>query len=713
MIDSQERLVTSELKRLVPVIGKESAARLSRAYLLADEDTRKRIFEMIDTMKASIFSDDEMRGAILMEPPTKDVAMAGDIRMGSVLYGRKRLYPYMLGKGKLLTHMGIFGSSGYGKTNISYSLIEKLAESNVPVLVFDFSKRNYKDLLATHLAARIDIFTVGRKVVPFRFNPLTPPPGITQSQWMKEFSAIFDHAYWLLGGGRHIILKALDAIQEMKKTPRMADLKDWLTNYAGSSLPPREKNWLATATRPLESLCFRELGDVFDCEVGVTPSDFFKEGRVTVLELDALSTNDKTFFIEIMLQWLRDWLLVQNKREELLGVIILEEAHHVLNRDKANKQGAETVVDLIFREVRELGLGIIYIDQHPSLVSYPALGNTSTHIYMNLGLDTKHSSDVLDASNMLGLDYNDERHFIRKLPIGHGFMLCRSSEFTDPFTVEFPKFEIQKGKVTDEDIKRLMAEKLEAIYGDTEEEADEVEAPARKEKFTSARLEWKSDLNDAEEKPPAAIERPARAPAATPDGEEIKPQDLDEHSWKIVKALGEGRGVFTSEIYRLVKISGKAFVVKIKKLMDLGLVATRPGKVQKNRMNYYFLTDAGFRVFSRYFRPAVAESDVRLDEIIEMFSSAGWAYKEKESKFSFSEDGRTIDVPVISSNDRKAISAAVAKTSYFICANERIKNMVIQEASKLTYTTGKRRAVFVATAKRFGETRKFEIIQIQ
>ncbi|NIO22878.1 MAG: hypothetical protein GTN38_02525, partial [Candidatus Aenigmarchaeota archaeon] len=93
--------------------------------------------------------------------------------------------------------------------------------------------------------------------------------------------------------------------------PRLKDLKGWLTEYAVSAkMPSRERNWLATAERPLESLCFKELGEVFDCDEGVNPSSFFESGKITILELDSLDTNDKTFFIEIILQWIRDWMVI-------------------------------------------------------------------------------------------------------------------------------------------------------------------------------------------------------------------------------------------------------------------------------------------------------------------------------------------------------------------------------------------------------------------
>lgn len=455
--------VSSEIKKLVPIIGRDKASRLERAYLLGDEESRKRIVEMIDVLKAAVFADKDLKDAVLMEPPSEKISSNGDIEFGHVLYGKKILYPFYLKEEMFLTHIGVFGSSGYGKTNLAYWLIKVLNEKNIPILIFDFSKRNYRDLLSLpELRDDIIVYTVGRNVSPFRFNPMKPPGGVQVSQWVKEFSEIFDQAYWLLGGGRHIILKALGEIYKKKEPeiPTILDLNEWLEDYGNRTSSVRERNWIATAKRPLESLCFRETGEVFNCEKGILPSSFFEKGRITILELDALSTNDKTFFIEILLQWVRDWLLVSGNREKLAGVIILEEAHHVLNREKSKRIGMETVIDLIFREVRELGISMIYIDQHPSLISYPALGNTSIHVYMNLGLDTKYASDVRDATNMLGLDYEEEGEYLRRLPVGHAFVLCRQLEFSHPFMMKFPLVEVKRGSITDEIVRKVMLEKM-------------------------------------------------------------------------------------------------------------------------------------------------------------------------------------------------------------------------------------------------------------
>ncbi len=689
-METTERIFTEELKSLVPILGKEKALKISRAYLLGDEDTRARIFEMMDAIKAAAFTDKDLRETVLREPPSKAEAMNGDIEIGTVLYGKKRLYPFKISQQMLLAHMGVFGSSGYGKTNLSYMIAEQLSERDIPVIIFDFSKRNYRDMLNTELKEVIKIYTVGRNVSPIRFNPLKPPPGIQLSQWIKEFSVIFDHAYWLLGGGRHIIMKAMDGVYAERNNPQMLDMKKWLYEYEENVKSAREKNWLATAGRPLESLCFKEVGEIFECEDGVLPSDFMKPGQITILELDGLTDNDKTFFIEITLQWLRDYMLVHGQREKLQVVVILEEAHHILNRDKANKMGSETVIDLVFREVRELGLGMIYIDQHPSLISYPALGNTSTQIYMNLALDTKHSSDILDASNMLALDYQEQGNYLRRLPIGHGFILCRMSKFPESFLIEFPHIKIMKGSITDADVAKHMGRNLAA-----EEARDEGARPD-------------DEVEESEE--------PARPQARTQAVERTKPgkvslDEIDENSWKVIKVLGEGKGAFTSQIYKTLGMSGTVFARTSKKLDDMGVLGFSRAKLGKNWLNYYFLADKGEGLFSKTFGELKGTSNLDMDGVYEMFGAAGWKHARNGFELAVEADDKKMLIMLVDAPDKAKIMGDLARTRYFICANDRLKNIVAQQAAKYARHTKVGYVLFIATTKTFEDKGEFERIE--
>jgi DNA-binding MarR family transcriptional regulator len=678
MIQPLEKMISDEIKKLVPVLGKENAERLNRAYLLGDKKTRERIFEMVDTAKAAVFSNKELAYSVLMEPPPQDMADQGDLKLGNVLYGNKTMYPFSIQKDDLLTHVAVFGSSGYGKTNISYCMVEQLSKRGVPVIIFDFSKRNYKDLLSTDLKDRIEIFTVGRGVSPLKFNPLIPPEGVLESQWMKEFATVFDHAYWLLGGGRHVILKAFDSVLQKKGKPRLSDLKEWLNEYGSTQLPVREKNWLATATRPLDSLCFRELGEVFECDEGIRPSEFFKPGKITILELDALDTNDKTFFIEITLQWIRDWLLIQGEREKLVGAIVLEEAHHVLNREKARKLGSETVMDLVFREVRELGLGVIYCDQHPSLVSYPAMGNTSTHIYMNLGLDTKHSSDIQDASAMLGLRYEDESNYLRKVPVGQGFVMRRGFAFNDPFLVKFNKYPIVKGTVTDQDIREFMSGKIRTFESETMSETPQ-----------------NQDIVQEEVKE-----------------EQIPLEDLNTSDWKIIKTIGHGMGTFASQIYKNIGISGSTFNKRVERLIDIGLVGVCEAKIRKNRLKYHFLTDQGEKAFSQKYMEREIRTGMNIDNILEMLSLGGWqCHMEDHVLVCTNKDKQRFEVYLQNEHSRKNMIKSIQTNRTYLCASDGIRNLLIEKCAELSSRNQRPITIFVSTIDEFEKQGRFDNIE--
>ncbi len=609
---NKQEFVADEIKRLTPVLGRDIAARLSRTYLMGDETSRDRIAELVDIVKASVISDADLKDTALMAPPE---VCKGDIKLGNVLYGRKKMAEFNITKEQLLTHVGIFGSSGYGKTNLSIGLVKQLAEQNVPVIIFDFSKRNYRDLGIG------DIYTVGRDIAPFRFNPLVPPPGTSNSQWIKEFVSVFDHAYWLLGGGQHIILKSLRELYAKKNNPRLSDLKEMLEEYdSGTS---RESNWLSTAMRPLESLELDGIREVFDCEFGLNPSTFLMPGKVTILELDAMSTNDRTFFIEIFLQWLRDYLLVHGKREQLNGVILIEEAHHVLNREKLKKLGAETVMDIIFREIRELGVGIVYSDQHPSLVSYPALGNTSMQVYMNLGLDSKYSSDIQDAAGMLGI--GDDKDYLRRLPVGHGFVLIRNSDFPYTFLAEFDKVDMAKGTVTDEKVREMMK-------GKTKYETEEV------------------------------------APFSC---------DLDVQSHKLLKAIGAGRGVTTSQLYNSVRMSGTTFNHYLNKLEKQGLVGTREVKDGRMRAKFCFLTKAG----EKNVGPTAFSGTLQMHDVADTFRDGGFAVTRDNDCFVLSKNSEQIRVFMLNEKSRIVIDRAIGSGCHYLCASDDILNVLLQQAA--------------------------------
>jgi hypothetical protein len=95
------------------------------------------------------------------------------------------------------------------------------------------------------------------------------------------------------------------------------------------------------------------------------------------------------------------------------------------------------------REIRELGESIVLVDQHPSQISIPALGNT----YCTIALNMKHSKDINSLAEMMRIP-KENRETLGLLPIGHAVVKLQS-RFIHPFEIQIPKVDLEKGSITD------------------------------------------------------------------------------------------------------------------------------------------------------------------------------------------------------------------------------------------------------------------------
>jgi len=120
--------------------------------------------------------------------------MAAIHPLGFVFYGKDKYYPFGIQENEWTQHLSVFGRSGSGKSNIGFIIFLNLLQKGKPVLIFDW-KRNYRDLLVEIRNKEILVFTVGRSVTPFHFNPLIPPPGSTRLNLTPNFYDTLDKAF--------------------------------------------------------------------------------------------------------------------------------------------------------------------------------------------------------------------------------------------------------------------------------------------------------------------------------------------------------------------------------------------------------------------------------------------------------------------------------------------------------------------------------------
>jgi DNA-binding MarR family transcriptional regulator len=288
---------------------------------------------------------------------------------------------------------------------------------------------------------------------------------------------------------------------------------------------------------------------------------------------------------------------------------------------------------------------------------------------------------------MLGLKYDDEGDYLRRLPTGHAFILMRRLAFPNPFLVEFPPMKIVKGEVTDEKIKELMQMKvLEEVKKIRETQQVKVETTEKKV--------------------------------------EIKLEEIGELDWKIIEVLGNATASSTSEVYNLLNMSGNAFKKHADELLKMGLIGFSVGKVYRQKAMYYFLTNEGEKMFESKFQRQV-ENDIiditRLKNFLVNYftlKTCRWV-EERAEQVVFDRSGRKLIASVEFELNKEKLNGKIENLIkegdlYLACNNEKIKNFVIQQTAK--YCLEKKSSnlvVFVATIREMEEGKDFKRIEFQ
>ena len=176
--------------------------------------------------------------------------------------------------------------------------LKKLAHKKIPFLLLDW-KRTGRHLLPL-LKRRVNVFTPGRSLSPFPFNPFTPPPGLEPHIYTIHLVDILADAFTLGDGARSVLQKAILACYENgNSSPTPQDVLVEIEKIADK---PRVRDWKTSATRAIESVNFASLSSDQKISQEELAHKLLEES--TIIELDALSSSTKRFLIPALCFWL-------------------------------------------------------------------------------------------------------------------------------------------------------------------------------------------------------------------------------------------------------------------------------------------------------------------------------------------------------------------------------------------------------------------------
>ena len=329
-------------------------------------------------------------------------------------------------------HTFITGSTGSGKSNTVYQILNELHQDRIPFLVVEPAKGEYKDMFG-HLPD-VNVYSTNPKVAELiNINPFKFPRSIHVLEHVDGLVEIFSVCWpmydampaffkdailrsyeevgWDLGsstfeGGKpeypdfEVLVEKLNELIE--RSDYASDIK---SNYRG-----------ALITR-VKSLAVGLNKFIFTSEQ--TPySKLFDEN--CILDISRVkSTETKALIMGLMVYILNEYRVDRKSGSNngLKHVTVLEEAHNLLK----NTSGGESAligksVEMLTQtiaEIRTYGEGFVIVDQSPSSVDIAAIKNTNTKIVLR----TPEANDRDAIGRSIGLTA-DQVNEIAKLPSG-------------------------------------------------------------------------------------------------------------------------------------------------------------------------------------------------------------------------------------------------------------------------------------------------------
>lgn len=363
-----------------------------------------------------------------------------------------------LAKSSLASHTFITGSTGSGKSNTVYQLLNEALNQNVKFMVVEPAKGEYKHVFGT----QDDVYVYGTNpaVSPLlRINPFSFPQGIHILEHLDRLVEIFN-VCWPMYAAMPAVLKSaveksyadcgwnLTLSQNRYKEmlyPSFADVARNIREIIDSSEYDAENKgaYKGSLLTRLQSLTNGINGMIFTCD-DISDRDLFD--RNVIIDLSRVGSSEtKSLIMGMLVLKLQEYRMAgaAGMNSELNHITVLEEAHNLLKRtsteissESANLMGksVEMLANAI-AEMRTYGEGFIIADQAPGLLDLSVIRNTNTKIIMRLP-DRSDRELVGGAANL-----NDDQIVeLAKLPCGVAAIY--QNEWIQPVLCKVNKFEM-------------------------------------------------------------------------------------------------------------------------------------------------------------------------------------------------------------------------------------------------------------------------------
>lgn len=384
------------------------------------------------------------------------------IELGSIFHmHHEENNSVFLEKNSLASHAFITGSTGSGKSNTVYGILDKARKDGTKFLVIEPAKGEYKHVFGN----RKDVFIYGTNpdISPLlKINPFSFPKGIHILEHLDRLVEIFNVCWPMYAAMPAVLKNAIEKSYEdcgwnLTKSdnsygdslyPQFSDVARNVKAIIDSSEYDTENKgaYKGSLLTRLNSLTNGINGLIFTNDE-LSMEALFDEN--VVVDLSRVGSSEtKSLIMGMLVLKLQEYRMTQgDMNAPLKHITVLEEAHNILKRtsteqvsESANLLGKSVeMISNAIAEMRTYGEGFIIADQSPALLDMSAIRNTNTKIIMRLP-DISDRELVGKAAN---LDENQIAE-LAKLPCGVAAVyqnewiqpvLCKVARFDTPDTL--------------------------------------------------------------------------------------------------------------------------------------------------------------------------------------------------------------------------------------------------------------------------------------
>ena len=340
------------------------------------------------------------------EPSSKgeSIEIGRVFHMGSVQNNRIHLET-----NELASHCLVTGTTGCGKSNTVYVLLQELAAKGIPFLVVEPAKGEYKRQFGGMKG--VNVFTTSASCGEFlRINPFRIAPGIHVLEHLDRLIEIFNNCWEMYAAMPALLKEAMERAYEQAgwdlihsvytgtgapKYPTFNDLlRELPVLIRESSYSAETKgDYTGALVTRVTSLTNGIYGQIFCGENDIEDERLFDE--MSIVDMSRIGSQEtKSLIMGVIILKLTEYRMTgaEKRNADLRHVTVLEEAHHIL-RNAAAMQGSASgalvkkSVEMIsnsIAEMRTYGEGFIIVDQSPYAIDDTAIRNTNTKIIMRL-----------------------------------------------------------------------------------------------------------------------------------------------------------------------------------------------------------------------------------------------------------------------------------------------------------------------------------------